>query len=120
MSLCTKDKDVNISLDTPDASLSATTGMMPCAAENAMSASADTSDLANAYQDANISYDLKQGITDEVTPTLIIFLKHYFSLTKIPAYFYHAITTPTSIHNSEHIALLKRQRDQRRTPIYPL
>jgi hypothetical protein len=70
MSLCTKDKDVNISLDTPDASLSATTGMMPCAAENAMSASADTSDIANADQDVNISYDLKQGITDEVTPTL--------------------------------------------------
>lgn len=71
MSLCTKDKDINIGLDTPapDASLSATTGMMPCAGENAMSASADTSDIANADQDANTSHDLAQGVADEVAST---------------------------------------------------
>lgn len=69
MSLCKKDKDVIISLDTPDADVSITPGMLPCAAEKAMSASSDTPDIPNADQSA-ISYDLTQGIMDEVTSAL--------------------------------------------------
>jgi hypothetical protein len=72
MSLCTKDKNFNIGLDTPDAGISATTGMMPCAAEKA-SATSDTPDIPSADQDANVSSGLSQGIqgiADEVTSNL--------------------------------------------------
>jgi hypothetical protein len=78
MSLCIKDKDVNIGLDTPldtpDASISGTTGMMPCAAEKAITGS-DTPDIPRAAQDADISnghgltHNVKV-IADDLTSTL--------------------------------------------------
>jgi hypothetical protein len=72
MSLCTKDKNFNINLDTPDAGISATTGMMPCAAEKASATSdtSDTPDIPSTDQDANVSSGLTQGIADEVTSNL--------------------------------------------------
>ena len=69
MSLCTKDKNFNTGLDTPDAGISATTGMMPCPAEKA-SATSDTPDIPSADPDADISNGLAQGIADEVTSNL--------------------------------------------------
>jgi hypothetical protein len=69
MSLCARDKDFNTALDTPDANISGAAGVMPCPAEKA-GASADTPDIANADQDADISNGLAQGIADEVTSTL--------------------------------------------------
>ena len=76
MSLCLKDKDMSdVRLDIPDSpgsplpSISAVPGMAPCAAEKALGAGSDTSDIPHTDQHS-MGEELTQGITDEVTPAL--------------------------------------------------
>jgi hypothetical protein len=84
MSLCLKDKDINVARvvtpDTPEtpetplasASVSAVRGMTPCAAEQAMIADSGTSDIPHADQHSRTAKEFTQGIanTDEVAFTL--------------------------------------------------
>jgi len=76
MSLCLKAKDMSdVRLDTPDTpgsplpSIAAVPGMAPCAAEKAMAAGSDTSDIPHSDQHS-MGEELTQGIADEVASAI--------------------------------------------------
>jgi hypothetical protein len=76
MSLCLKAKDMSdVGLDTPDTSgsplpgIAAVPGMAPCAAEKAMGAGSDTSDIHHTDQHS-MGEELTQGIADEVASAI--------------------------------------------------
>jgi hypothetical protein len=77
MSVCLKDNDISGErLETsnspaaPMPSMSAVPGMAPCAAEKAMGAGSDTSDIPHTDQHSMTGEESTQGIADEVASAL--------------------------------------------------